>query len=41
MVAVGNLGENYMFLVVWAVVAVENKINWEQFIELLTLDIEI
>lgn len=36
---VGINGENCMFLVTWTVVVVENKRNWEWFIELLIVDI--
>ncbi|XP_022863026.1 uncharacterized protein LOC111383179 [Olea europaea var. sylvestris] len=37
--AVGIDGENCMFLLAWAVVYVENKSNWQWFIELLVHDI--
>ncbi|GJY26626.1 pentatricopeptide repeat-containing protein [Tanacetum coccineum] len=41
MTVVGRDGNNHIFPVAWAVVAVENKDNWSWFLDLLADDLEV
>ncbi|XP_071731309.1 uncharacterized protein [Rutidosis leptorrhynchoides] len=39
--AIGRDGNNHIFPVAWAIVIVENKVNWSWYIELLAADLEV